>query len=357
MSRWQDFSDRFSRIKDTDIIMFNEQLATMLGSGLTLLDGLRALKEQVGNERLVRIIEDLSRSIKEGSTFSMALSKHPRDFSEFYVNMVLSGETAGNLEEIMMRLADFKEQALDIQEKIKTAMIYPVILVVFALLLIIFLVAFVLPAFISMFTKMGVPLPLPTRILCKMSDIIRHFWHFLLGGIMLLMVGFKRYTGKGRGRSQWHRFKLNLPVLGTLIRRIIMLRMAQTWAMLLKSGVPMLRALEVVEKTVDNVTISRVIRKTQDEIREGGTLAKALQRSKEFPPDVIKMIAIGEESGNLERMLERLAQFYDRMTGYSIKRLTALLEPIFLIVLGGGVGFIISSILLPIFRMIKIVQR
>ncbi len=351
------FQDKFTRIKIDDIIMINIQLANMIASGLTLLTSLRTLIKQIENRYLKRVIEDVHRSVEMGSTFSDAVAKHSKVFSPLFVNMIRAGEASGTLDVVLNRLAKFAEADAELRQKVKAAFIYPIILVVVGSMVVIFMITFVLPTFVEIFTKAGIPLPLPTRVLRAISIILRKYSYLVLAVGCGLAFAFKSYVKTSMGKLQFDRFMLKIPVVGLLIRKIAIARFTRTLATLISSGVPILQALGIVEKVVGNEVISRVIKSVHDGVSKGEKIAQPLKISEEFPADTIQMIAVGEETGNLDGMLNKISDFYEVSINYSIKRLTALLEPVFLVIMGAVVGFIVSSLLLPMFDLMKTIQR
>ncbi len=351
------FQDKFQRVKPNDIVMVNIQLANMISSGLTLLTSLRTLIKQIENRYLKKVFEEVYRSVEMGSNFSNAVAKHPRVFSELFVSMIQAGEASGTLDVVLNRLATFAEHDADLRHKIGAAFVYPIILVVVGSLVVMFMITFVLPTFVEIFKKAGVPLPLPTRVLYGFSIGIKKYWFLVVGGIGAAMFGFKAYAKTMAGKLQFDRFKLKIPVVGLLIRKISISRFSRTLATLVSSGVPILQALEIVERVVGNEVISRVIKSVREGVSKGEKIAEPLKISEEFPPDTIQMIAVGEETGSLDKMLNKISDFYDISIDYSVKKLTALLEPVFLLVMGSVVGFIVASLLLPMFDMMKTIRR
>jgi len=345
------------RIKTEDMVMVSTQIATMIGAGISLPNSLKILSEQMENKRLKKIIDEVQTDIRGGSTFSEALKKHPAAFNTFFVNMVKAGETAGNLEDVLKQLAIFAEKEAEMKQKLLTALFYPIILAVVGVIVIVFVITSVLPAFVKIFTDAKVPLPLPTLILYTMNNLIRAYWLHTIIGIVLAWAGLNYYNSTPKGKMVMDRIKISVPVWGELIRKVAIARMCRTLAALVSAGVPMLQALETLQATIDNYVISRVIRKVYDSVSKGETISEPLRASGEFPPMPVHMIAIGEETGALDTLLNKVADFYEIASDYSIKRLTALLEPMFLIIIGGMVGLIFASIILPIFRMVGTLHR
>lgn len=350
------FTERFKRIKPEDIIMFNVQLANMIDAGLTLISSLNTIFEQIENKKLREIVGEVKREVEGGSAFSDALAKHPKVFSNLFVDMVRAGETSGKLNIVLNRLALYVEQQEDFRQQVKNALIYPMILVITGMAVVILIVTFVMPQFVEIFEKADVPLPLPTQIFYGFGVALKKFWYLIIAAIWLMIMAVKRYARTERGGWQIDRLKLNLPVTGPLVRKLAISRFSRTLATLVESGVPILHSLDIVRGVVGNRIIGDVIRKVHDSVEEGERMEKELKKSGEFPPDVVQMVAVGEETGKLGYMLTKISGFYDNAVGYSLKKLITLIEPVFIIALGILVGFIMASMLLPMFDMIKTIH-
>ncbi len=348
---------KFRRIKTQDIVMFNIQLANMLNSGLTIISSLDTLQKQNENKRLGEVIGRVSRSVEAGESFSQALVKHPRVFPNLLVSMVKAAEAGGNLGGVLTRYAEFAEAQADLQQKIKEALYYPIILIVAATGIIVFLATVLIPKFVEIFNRAGISLPLPTIILYGMGTAIRQFWYVIILSGVLIVFGLRRYVRTETGKFRFDKVSLKLPVLGPIVRKICISRFAHTLSTLLGSGVPILESLDIVSDVVNNQVLGRVIRQMRQSVEKGERLAESLKVSEEFPPDTVQMISVGEESGNLVKMLNKISDFYDRATGYSIKKLVASLEPILLVVMGIVVAFTMASMLLPMFNMVKLLRR
>jgi len=347
----------FRRIKTKDIVMFNIQLANMLNAGLSIISSLDTLQKQSENKRLSDIIGRVSRSVETGESFSQALAKHPRVFPNLLVSMVKAAEASGGLDKVLNRYAEFAEAQADLQQKIKEALYYPVILIVAAAGVIVFIATVLIPKFVEIFTRAGISLPLPTIILYGMGTAIRQFWYVIILSGVLIVLGLRRYVRTKTGRFRFDKVSLKLPILGPIVRKSCISRFARTLATLVGSGVPILESLDIVSDVVNNQVLGRVIGQMRQSVEKGERLAESLKVSEEFPPDIIQMISVGEESGNLERMLNKISDFYDRATGYSIKKLVASLEPILLLGMGAVVAFTMASMLLPMFNMVKLLRR
>lgn len=347
----------FKRISTEDIVMFNIQLANMINSGLSIMSSLDTLQKQLENKKLKQVIGMISRSVEAGESFSQALQKHPKVFSRLFVSMVKAGEASGNLDQVLNRYAEFAEAQEDLKQKVQGALFYPAVLIVAASLVIVFIVTLVIPKFAEIFTRAGISLPLPTIILYATGIAIRRFWYLVILAGILIIMALKRYLGTKRGKFIFDRASLRPPVVGPLVRKTCISRFARTLSTLVASGVPILQSLDIVREVVNNEVLGRVIKQMRDAAEKGERLAESLKVSEEFPPDTVQMIAVGEESGNLDGMLNKIADFYDRSIGYSIKKLTTVIEPVFLLVMGVVVAFIMASMLLPMFDMMKVLKR
>ena len=347
----------FRRIKTKDIVMFNIQLANMLNAGLSIISSLDTLQKQSENKRLSDIIGRVSRSVETGESFSQALAKHPRVFPNLLVSMVKAAEASGGLDKVLNRYAEFAEAQADLQQKIKEALYYPVILIAAAAGVIVFIATVLIPKFVEIFNRVGISLPLPTIILYGIGTAIRQFWYVIILSGVLIVLGLRRYVRTKTGKFRFDKASLKLPILGPIVRKICISRFARTLATLVGSGVPILESLDIVSDVVNNQVLGRVIGQMRQSVEKGERLAESLKVSEEFPPDIIQMISVGEESGNLERMLNKISDFYDRATGYSIKKLVASLEPVLLLGMGAVVAFTMASMLLPMFNMVKLLRR
>lgn len=345
------------RIKTQDIVMFNVQLANMLNSGLSVISSLDILQKQNENKRLSEVIGRVSRSVEAGESFSQALAKHPRVFPNLFVSMVKAGEAGGGLDEILNRYAEFAETQADLQRKIREALYYPIILIVAATGVIVFIATVLIPKFVEIFNRAEISLPLPTIILYGIGTAIRQFWYVIILSGVLIVLGLRRYLKTETGKLIFDKVSLKLPILGPIVRKSCISRFARTLSTLIGSGVPILESLDIVTDVVNNRILGRVIRQMRQSVEKGERLTASLKVNEEFPPDTVKMISVGEESGNLEKMLNKISDFYDRATGYSIKKLVASLEPILLLVMGAVVAFTMASMLLPIFNMVKLLRR
>jgi len=347
----------FRRIKTQDVVMFNVQLANMLNAGLSVISSLDTLQKQNENKRLSEVIGRVSRSVEAGESFSQALAKHPRVFPNLLVSMVKAAEAGGDLGGVLNRYAEFAETQADLQRKIKEALYYPIILIVAATGVIVFIATVLIPKFVEIFNRAGISLPLPTIILYGIGTAIRRFWYVIILSGVIIVLGLKRYIKTETGKFRFDKICLKLPILGPVVRKICISRFARTLSTLVGSGVPILESLDIVSDVVNNQVLGRVIRQMRQSVEKGESLAESLKVSEEFPLDTVQMISVGEESGNLAKMLNKISDFYDRATGYSIKKMVASLEPILLVVMGAIVAFTMASMLLPMFNMVKVLRK
>jgi type IV pilus assembly protein PilC len=295
--------------------------------------------------------------VEAGESFSQALAKHPKVFPDLFISMVKAAETGGDLGGVLNRYAEFAEAQADLRRKIREALYYPIILIVAAIGVIVFMATFLIPKFVEIFDRAGISLPLPTIILYGIGTAIRQFWYLIVLSGVLIVAGLKRYIRTESGKFRFDNVSLKLPVLGPIVRKICISRFARTLSTLVGSGVPILESLDTVRDVVNNQVLGRVIRQIRQSTEKGERLADSLKVSEEFPPDTVQMISVGEESGNLVGMLSKISDFYDRAIGYSIKKLVASLEPALLLVMGAVVAFTMASMLLPMFNMVKLLRR
>lgn len=339
------------RVKIQEIAVMTRQLSTLVGASIPLVDALAALVDQIENPKLRSIMAGVREKVIEGTKLSDALRGHPKVFGDLYVNMINAGENSGALEVVLARLADFTEGQSKLRSKVIGAMIYPAIMSFVGVALMIMLLTFVVPKVTKIFIDMKATLPLPTRMLMAASNAVTDYWYVVILVIVGLVYGVRRYLRTPAGRAWWDRKSLNLPLFGKLNRMVIVSRFTRTLSTLLSSGVPLLTAMDIVRNIITNTRLRDVIEQTRDSVREGQSVAEPLKRSGEFPPIVTHMIAIGEKTGELERMLERIADTYDAEVDNTVSTLTTLLEPIMILVMAGIVSFIVMSILLPIIKL------
>ncbi len=348
---------KFDSIGGEELLMFYVELAGMVGSGMTLLSGLQTLREQASKGKLKEVLGDLVRGVESGDLFSSVLARHPKVFPPIFTGMARVGEATGKLDAILLSYAKFSENEEELRQKIKNALTYPTLLLVAGVAAVLFIVTFIIPQFSEIFLKAGVKLPVLTVFLYNAGTWLRHSWLFLFGGSFLIWTCVVLFFGTPRGRLLLDGWKLGFPVAGDLNRKAAISRFSRTLGILVQSGVPILHALDIAAGVVDNKILSGAIANARQAVERGESIAGPLKVSGQFPPDVIRMIGVGEDSGTLDEMLAKLADFYDMGIGYAVKRVTVYLESLFLLVMGVMVAFIMASLLLPIFDMTKILRR
>ncbi|MDQ4108383.1 MAG: type II secretion system F family protein [Actinomycetota bacterium] len=344
------------KVKLKQVAIFSRQFATMVNSGLPILRALAILAEQTENKELARVLNEARLDVEQGSSLSGAMGKHDHVFNNLYVSMVKAGETGGSLDSTLLALAEMIEREVRLRGKIKSAMTYPVAVVALVILIMSAMLLFVVPQFESIFSQLGGTLPLPTRGLMWMSDKFKSFWYVVLAGAIGGRFLFRRYKKTEKGRETVDTLKLRAPVFGSLFHKTALSRFSSTLAMLMKSGVPILQALEIVSDTVNNKVIGRAITEVQLSVRDGESIAKPLTKYPVFPPMVVQMISVGEETGQVDTMLEKIAQFYDQEVEAAVDALTSLIEPILIAVIGGCVGAAVVALYMPMFNIIKLIQ-
>ena len=341
------------KVKPKVLTTFTRQLATLVDAGLPLLRGLRVLEKQERNRTLKGILSELATSIEGGSTFSEALAQHPKVFNRLFVNMVKAGELGGVLEVVLKRLAEFSEKAQKIKGKVKAAMFYPVAVLIVAVGIMILLMCFVVPKFKDVFAGMGVQMPGFTLFVLAVSDIIRNNILATMGGVAVFVVLFLLFIKTKFGRRIWDKFKLIMPAVGPVVSKVAISRFARTLGTLVSSGVPILQALNIVKETAGNVIISNAVAQVYDAVKEGETITATLESSNVFPPMVVSMVDVGEQTGALPEMLLRIADGYDEEVDNAVAAMTSLLEPIMIIFLAVIVGSIVIAMFLPLIAMIS----
>lgn len=348
--------DFFQRVKVKDIAVFCRQFHAMLSAGVAIIQCLDILKQQTENTRFKAVIAEVSEDVRKGNSFSSSLKTHRETFPEILINMVEAGEVSGNLDSVMNRMATHFEKENKIKTKIKGTMIYPIVLSCVAVAVIIFLLTFVMPTFIGMFESSGVELPGPTRMLIAMSNLLRNYWYIMLLVIAGIVYMTGRYLKTDKGRYAFDSFKLKIPIVKGSLRKIATAHFTRTLSILISSGIPLLQAMQVVARVVGNKVISNAILDVREELQKGAGLSEPIRRIGIFPPMVDSMIKIGEESGTLSEILEKTASFYDDEVEAELQRLVALIEPLLIVIMGFAVGFIVISIALPMFDMMKTVK-
>ena len=349
------FRPFFRRVKKEEVQAVTRQLATLLGAGIPLVAALEGLIQQTGSASLKKVLSHIKESVNEGNSLTNALSQHPNLFTNIYINMVRAGEASGSLDVVLERLAEFGEHQQALQGRLKAALVYPIFMACVGSLILFYLITFIVPNITRIFTEMNQALPLPTIILISVSHFMRSFWWVLLLLLAFLIVGSRKFINMPRGRRLWDEGKLRLVLVGTINRKMALARFGRTLGSLLESGVPLLSSLQIVRNIVNNVLIAGAIDEAAIDIREGRSLRSSLAKSRWFPPLVLQMIGVGEQSGELEVMLNKMADAYEREVEAGIMGATALIEPVMILLMGLVVLFIVVSILLPIFEMNQLV--
>lgn len=345
-----------SRPKAGDVAVLTRQLATLVRAGIPLVEAISALIDQVEKESLVKVLSNVREGLKEGTSFARCLEQHPKVFPPLYVNMVAAGEASGTLENVLERLADFMEKQSRLKSKVASALTYPVLLTLIAMVLVGVLMVAVVPKVTAIFDSLGQELPWYTKLLIFVSDTISGYWWLILGVLIGAAYAFKRFIATPKGLVAWHTFLLQVPIFGKLNLLVAVARFASTLATLLASGVPLLKAMEIVKNVLGNVVLEEVVVTAIGSIREGESIAEPLKRSGRFPPMVTHMIAVGERSGQLEQMLENVSSAYEADVTTKVAMLTAMLEPMIIMIMGGMVFFIAVAILMPLLQMNEMVQ-
>ena len=339
------------KVTNKDIVIFTRQFSTMIDAGLPLVQGLNILADQSENSTFKKILKEVTRDVEGGATLAEALKKHPKVFDNLFVNLVAAGEVGGILDTILQRLATYIEKAEKLKSQIKGAMTYPIVVVSVAILVIAVILIFVIPVFQEMFEGFGKSLPVPTQIVVAMSDFMKANIHYMIGGLIVFIFLFKKYRDTPRGRKQIDTLALKLPIFGPLLKKVAVARFTRTLGTMISSGVPILDALEVTAKTSGNVVLEEVIFEVRSSIAEGQTISEPLAETDIFPGMVIQMISVGEATGALDTMLEKIADFYDDEVDTAVDALTSMLEPLLMVFLGGSIGGLVIAMYLPIFQL------
>jgi type IV pilus assembly protein PilC len=339
------------KVTKKDLVVFTRQFSTMIDAGLPLVQGLTILAEQSENPTFKAILKEITKDVEGGSTLAEAMKKHPNIFDSLFVNLIAAGEVGGILDTILRRLAQFIEKAEKLKSQIKGAMTYPIVVMAIAIIVISVILVFVIPVFEDMFKSFGSALPGPTQIVVNMSRFLKGNIHWVLIALGLLIYGFKRYRGTAAGRKQTDTIFLKLPIFGNLLKKTAVARFTRTLGTMISSGVPILDALEIVAKTAGNTVIEEIIYEVRGSIAEGQTIAEPLSENDIFPGMVIQMIAVGEATGALDSMLEKIADFYDEEVDAAVAALTSMLEPLLMLFLGGSIGGLVIAMYLPIVGM------
>ena len=341
----------FSRIKFTDIVTFTRQLSDLTKAGLPLVRSLDVLVEQTDNDKLKSVIRAMNNDVSGGMAFSDALAKFPKHFSDLYCSMVRSGEVGGYLDTVLDRLADFLEKEADVRSQIRNAMAYPVIMICVAVAVVLILTVYVVPTFVQMFEEQNLALPRITQILVNISDAFTSYWYAIIAGICSVVWGYRKYAATPEGRTNIDRLKLRVPILGDMVKKQEIAKFSRTLGTLLGNGVSILKALDVVTDVITNKILSEEVKGLKADISEGERLSSKMKQSEIFPPVAVNMVAVGEETGQLETTLQRIAETYEVETERALKTLVTLIEPLLIVSMAVVVGFIVMAMILPIFQM------
>ena len=345
-----------SKVKIKEVSVFSRQFATMINAGLTLLRSLQILAAQTSNKVFAAVIDDVRQDVESGSSLSQALARHPKQFNRLYVSMVRAGEVGGVLDSVLLQLASTIEKQVELRGKIKSAMTYPIAVLSMVLLILAAMLLFIVPLFKGMYKSLGGTLPLPTRILLTVSKLFVTWLPVILVAVVLLVIGLKRLIRTEKGRAVWDAFKLRIPVFGLLVHKTALARFSHTLSVLLHSGVPVLECLDITSDTVGNEVMARAIRDVRTGVTQGESIAKPLENHPVFPPMIVQMMAVGEETGAIDDLLEKIGTFYDQEIEATVDALTSLLEPLLIAVLGGAVGAMVIALYMPMFNIIKLVK-
>jgi type IV pilus assembly protein PilC len=344
--------DFLNRVKLTDVAIMTRQLATMVSSGMTILRALYVLEEQTENKLLCSALVQVRKDVEAGLSFSDSLERHPKVFNPLYIAMARAGETGGILDEALVRTADELEKEDSLRRQIRSAMVYPAVVLSFAMIVLLILVAFLVPVFIGVFKQFGGELPTITKVTVAMSKAVTGYWYLLILGSAGTVYGFMKWKKSERGRAQWDRFKLRVPFkIGDIVQKVALARWSRTLSALVSGGVPILQALDITGKTAGNTVVEEAMGGVIDSVKRGGTISAPLQAAPVFPTMVGHMVGVGEETGAMDSMLTKIAEFYEDQVEAAVKSLTSILEPVMIILVGGMVGFIVIAMYMPLFKV------
>ncbi len=347
----------FKRVKSKDLTVFTRQFATMINAGVSITKALGILAEQTANATLSTVISQLQKDVEGGLSLSEALAKHPKVFPPIFVNMTRAGEAGGVLDDALLKIAEHFEKDQELKSRIKSALSYPIAVVSVATILVFVMITFIVPMFVRMFETMGGELPLPTKMLLALSGFIRGVGGvFIFAGIVGIYLGYKAANSRPNSKYVIDKIKLRLPVMGSLVQKMSLAKFTRTFATLIASGVPILQAMDIVADTAGNEVVTRSVKEARSSIKEGETISKPLAKSSVFPPMVVQMIAIGEETGALDAMLTKIADFYDAEVTATVDALTSILEPLLMLFLGVSVGGVVIALYMPMFSIITMIK-
>jgi type IV pilus assembly protein PilC len=344
------------KVKAKELAVMSRQFATMINSGLSLLRALSILAEQTESKPLAEVLGQVRVDVEKGAALSQALQKHEKVFGKLYISMVRAGETGGVLDSALVRLAETLEKQVALRHKIKSAMTYPVVVFILVILIVSAMLMFVVPTFKNLYSELGGTLPLLTRILIMVSDALKKFFLVWVVVAGVGVWGFRKWITTEKGRAVWDAAKLKAPVFGGLVHKTALTRFSRTLGALLRSGVPILQALDIVRDTVNNTVMARAVDAVRASVKEGSSIARPLDSHDIFPPMVVQMMAVGEETGALDEMLEKIAEFYDQEIDATVAALTSLIEPLLIVVMGGAVGGMVVALYMPMFNIINLIK-
>lgn len=344
-------------VKPADMTIMTRQLATMISSGMTIMRALMIIEQQTQNKKLRETLQEVGKDIEAGLPFSDSLGRHPKIFSPLYVAMVRAGETGGVLDASLIRVSDQLEASDQLRRQVKSAMVYPIVVFCFAMIVLMAMLLFIVPAFVSIFDDLDGELPKLTQYTVMASDALKKQWYLVFGGMAAIFFGFKKWKKTDGGRMLWERFTLRVPMkIGTIVQKIALARWSRTLSALTGAGVPLILALDVTGKTSGNIVVEETMQNVITSVKGGGTIAGPLRTSPVFPSMVTHMVAVGEETGQMEEMLSKVADFYEDQVDAAVKSLTSIIEPIMIILIGGIVGFVVISMYLPMFSVYNAIQ-
>ncbi len=342
----------FNGVKAADLTIMTRQLSTMVSSGMTILKSLYVLESQTEHKKLAETLTDVRKDVEAGLPLSDALERHKDIFTPLYIAMVRAGETGGMLESSLLRIADQLEKEDSLRRQVKSAMMYPLVVLSFSLLVLIGLVTFIVPVFVGVFKQFGGDLPAITKVTVGISHAVTGFWFIVIPVVAGIVWTFKRWKKSETGRGQWDKFRLRIPMkIGDIVQKIALARWSRTLSALVSAGVPLIQALDITAQTAGNRVVEDAMGAVIDSVKQGGTIAEPLKHSPVFPGMVTQMVAVGEETGALDAMLAKIADFYEDQVDASVKSLTSILEPVMIVFIGGMVGFIVISMYLPLFKV------
>lgn len=347
---------RPGRVKLKQIAVFCRQFATMVNSGLPILRALSILADQTESKELAKVLVQVRTDVEQGLSLSSALAKHPKAFNTLFISMVKAGETGGVLDDVLLSLADQIEKEVELRRKIKSAMTYPIVVVCMVLLILGAMLLFVVPQFETIYASLDSELPLPTRILLGVSDAFRTYWYVVAAGAIGAGFALRRYRRTESGRARVDALKIHIPVFGPLFHKVALARFSSTLGMLLRAGVPILQALDNVKETVNNRVIGAAVDDVKSSVREGESITRPLAKHDVFPPMVVQMMAVGEETGAVDTMLDKVSEFYNNEVTAAVDALTSLIEPLLIAVIGGAVGAAVVALYMPMFNIINLIE-